>query len=124
MVILSLLALGVSAVSSREKSTPALWFIWWVLGLFIQPIALHTLKWLRHVSFGYDLRQIGLATFHLGRDLKTAQDSIPIFGNMLQSVRPETRAALNDPTVGGALVALVLMLLAAAVIIKKRVAPE
>jgi ABC-2 type transport system permease protein len=124
MVILCLLALGVSAVSSREKSTPALWFTWWVLGLAIQPIALHTLPWLRHFGFGYDLRQIALSIFHLGQDLKTAQDSIPIFGQMLQNVRPATRAALNDPTFGGSIVALALMLLAGGLIIKKRVVPE
>jgi hypothetical protein len=76
------------------------------------------------VSFGYDLRQIGLATFRLGQDLKTAQDGIPIFGQMLKNVSLETRAALNDPTLGGALAGLALMLLAAALIIKKRVAPE
>jgi ABC-2 type transport system permease protein len=124
MVILCLLSLGVSAVSSREKSTPAIWFVWWVLGLAIQPIALHTLPWLRHVSFGYDLRQIGLSVFRLGQDLTTAQDGIPIFGQMLRNVSPATRAAINDPTLGGAVAGLALMLLAAALIIKKRVAPE
>jgi ABC-2 type transport system permease protein len=124
MVILSLLALGVSAFSSREKATPALWFTWWVLGLAIQPIALHTLPWLRHVSFGYNLRQIALATFQLGRDLKTAQDGIPIFGDMLKQVRPETRAALDNPTLAGALAGLALMLLAAGLVLRKRVAPE
>ena len=76
MVILCLLALGISAVSSREKSTPAFWFTWWVLGLAIQPIALHTLPWLRHLSFSYNLRQMALATFQLGQDLRTARDSI------------------------------------------------
>jgi ABC-2 type transport system permease protein len=124
MVVLSLLALGVSAASSREKSTPALWFTWWVLGLAIQPIALHTLPWLRHVSFGYNLRQIGLAVFHLGRELKTAQDSIPIFGQMLQGVPPQVRAALDHPMLGGAVAGLALMLLAAGLIIHKRVVPE
>jgi len=124
MVILSLLALGVSACSSREKATPALWFTWWVLGLALQPIALHTMPWLRHAAFGYNLRQIALATFQLGQNLKTAQDGIPIFGEMLRRIRPETRAALDDPTLAGALVGLALMLAAAALIIKKRVAPE
>jgi hypothetical protein len=114
----------VSAFSSREKATPALWFTWWVLGLAIQPIALHTLPWLRHFSFGYNLRQIALATFQLGQDLKKAQDSIPILGEMLRRVRPETRAALDDPTLAGALVGLALMLAAAALILRKRVAPE
>jgi ABC-2 type transport system permease protein len=124
MVVLSLLALGVSAVSSREKSTPALWFTWWVLGLAIQPIAVHTLPWLRHVSFGYNLKQIALAVFHLGRELQTAQDSIPIFGTMLRDVPASTRFALNNPLLGGALAGLALMLLAAGLIVKKRVVPE
>jgi hypothetical protein len=124
MVILSLLALGVSAVSSREKSTPALWFTWWVLGMAIQPIAIQTLPWLRHVGFGYNLRQIALAVFHLGRELQTAQDSIPIFGQMLRNVSPATRAALNNPTLFGSVAGLALMLAAAALIVKKRVVPE
>jgi ABC-2 type transport system permease protein len=123
-VIMSLLALGVSAVSSREKSTPALWFIWWVLGFAIQPIALHTLPWLRHVSFAYDLRQIALAIFHLGRELQTAQDSVPIFGEMLSHASQQTRDALNHPTLGGSVLGLALMLLAAGLIIRKRVVPE
>jgi hypothetical protein len=124
MIVLSLLALGVSAVSSREKSTPALWFSWWVLGLAIQPIALQTLRWLRHVSFGYNLRQLALGVFHLGRELQTAQDSIPVFGGMLSNVSPGTRAALNNPTLFGSVVGLAVMLLAAALIVKKRVVPE
>jgi hypothetical protein len=124
MVILSVLALGVSALSSREKATPAIWFVWWVLGWAIQPIALHTLPWLRHVSFDYNLRQIALATFQLGQDLRTAQDSIPIFGQMLRNVSPETRAALDNPTLGGAVVGLALMLAGVVLIVKKRVTPE
>jgi hypothetical protein len=124
MVILSLLALGVSAFSSREKATPALWFTWWVLGWAVQGIALHTLPWLRHLSFGYNLRQIALSTFQLGLDLNTAQNGIPILGDMLRKIRPETRAALDNPTLAGALVGLALMLLAAGLILRKRVAPE
>jgi hypothetical protein len=82
------------------------------------------LPWLRHLSFGYNLRQIALATFQLGRDLKTAQDAIPILGEMLKNVRPETRAALDNPTLAGALVGLALMLVAVGLILRKRVAPE
>jgi ABC-2 type transport system permease protein len=124
LTIMCMLALGVSAVSSREKSTPFIWLAWWVLGIAIQPIAILTLPWLRHVSFGYNLRQIGLAVFHLGRELKTAQDSIPIFGQMLQGVRPATREALTHPLLGGAVAGLALMLLAAGLIVNKRVTPE
>jgi hypothetical protein len=124
MVILSLLALGVSAVSSRVKWTIALWYIWWALGRAIQPIAFSTQPWLRHVSIGYNLEQIALATFGLGRNLQTAQDNIPIFGQMLQNVPVATRAALDHPTLGGAIVGLALMVLGLGLIVRKRVAPE
>jgi len=122
--VLSALALGISASSNREKATPGIWFMWWILGGVLQPIALHTKPWLRHLSFSYDLRQIGLSTFRLGDDLKTAQENVPIFGQMLGGISSETRDALNHPTVVGALAAVALMLAAAAYIIRTRVKPE
>lgn len=124
MCILSALALGVSAVSSKEKTTPFLWFMWWVLGYFIQPIAANTKPWLRHLSFSYNLEQIRLATFRLGNDVKTAQDNIPILGNMLNGIPKKTMETLNHPTIWGAVAALLLMLAGAALVIRKRVRPE
>jgi ABC-2 type transport system permease protein len=124
MFILSALALGVSAISSREKSTPALWFMWWILGGVLQPIAMQTKPWLRHLSFTYNLKQIGLACFKLGDDLKTAQENVPIFGDMLKNIHSDTRLALEHPTVGGALIGLAAMLLLAGWILRERVSPE
>jgi hypothetical protein len=122
--ILSTLALGVSAISSKEKSTPAFWFIWWVLGGVIQPIAVNTKPWLRHLSFSYDLEQIRLATFRLGNDVKTAQDNIPILGDMLRGIPKATMENLNAPALWGALAALLFMLIGAALVIARRVRPE
>ncbi|HEV2207580.1 MAG TPA: hypothetical protein VG167_02320 [Verrucomicrobiae bacterium] len=124
MCVLSALALGVSALSTKEKSTPAFWFMWWILGGVLTPIAAHTKPWLQHLSFSYNLQQLGLAVFRLGDDLKIAQDNIPIFGGMLKSIRPETWTALNSPTFGGACVALVVMAAAAAFLLRSRVKPE
>ncbi len=124
MTILSLLALGISATSSKEKSTVALWFIWWIVGGVVTPIAMHTEPWLRHLSFNYNLDQIALAVFRLGHDLKIAQDNVPVFGEMLRGVRPQTIAALNAPAFWGALVWSLAMLVAAAVIIRRKVRPE
>jgi hypothetical protein len=124
MAILSALALGVSAVSSKEKSTPALWFIWWVIGFVIQPIAINTKPWLRHLSFTYNLQQIRLATFRLGGDVKTAQDNIPILGDMLRNIPPRTLDALNAPAFWGAMLALLIMLALAAWVVSRRVRPE
>jgi ABC-2 type transport system permease protein len=124
MVILSLLALGVSATSLKEKSTSALWFTWWVVGGVVAPIAAHTKPWLRHLSFNFDLDQLALAVFRLGDDLKIAQDNIPIFGSLLRNVRAETIVALNNPPIWGALLGLLLMAALAAIIVAKRVKPE
>jgi ABC-2 type transport system permease protein len=124
MAILSALALGVSAVSSKEKTTPFLWLMWWVFGFFIQPIAANTKPWLRHLSFNYDLQQLGLATFRLGDDIKLAQDNIPILGDMLRGIPPKTMESLSAPAFWSALTALALMLAVAAWVIRRRVRPE
>jgi ABC-2 type transport system permease protein len=124
MTILSVLAVGVSAISPKEKSTVACWFIWWILGGVLAPIAMQTKPWLRHLSFNFDLDQVALAVFHVGDDLKAAQDNIPILGDMLRPVSAKAIAALSAPNVGGALLALLLMLGLAGWIIFTRVKPE
>ena len=123
-IALSLLVMGVSAVSSKEKSTTSLWFTWWIVGGVVGGIAVHTQPWLRHVSFNYDLDQVALAVFRLGDDLKTAQSNIPVLGEMLRNVRPETMSALNEPAIWGSLIALALMMAGAAWVVGRRVRPE
>jgi ABC-2 type transport system permease protein len=121
---LSILALGVSAVSSKEKTTPALWFMWWIIGGVVAPIARQTQPWLQHVSFNFDLNQIAIAVFRIGDDIRIAQDNIPVLGDMLRGIRPQAMAALNSPAIWGALAALLVMVGVAALLIQKRVKPE
>jgi len=124
MCILSLLALAVSASSTKEKATPAFWFMWWIVGAVIGPIAIQTQPWLRHLSFSYNLDQIALAVFRIGDDLKTAQNNIPILGDLLRGIHPGTITALSTPAIWGAIFALLLMLAIASFVIGKRVKPE
>lgn len=124
MTILSLLALGVSALSSREKTTSALWYVWWILGGVLAPIAFHTLPWLRHLSFNYNLEQVALYVFRLGDDLRLVQENIPIFSNMIRNVPPQTMEALSAPTFKGAVVWLLFMSGAALWIVRRRSKPE
>jgi len=124
MGILSLLALGVSAISIKEKSTTAFWFIWWILGGVLTPIAIQTKPWLRHLSFNFNLDQIALAVFRIGDDIKTTQDNIPVLGEMLRKISARTIEGLSSPAIGGALFAMLLMLGVAAWVIRKRVKPE
>jgi ABC-type transport system involved in multi-copper enzyme maturation permease subunit len=124
MIVLSLLAMGMSSVSMKEKSTPAFWYMWWIFGGVITPIAAHTQPWLRHLSFNYDLNQIAMAIFRPADDIKIAQDNIPLLGDMLRNIKPETMLGLATPAYKGAIVALVMMALLSAVIIRRRVKPE
>ena len=124
MAFLSALALGVSALSSKEKATPALWLMWWVLGMVIEPIAAKTKPWLQHLSFSYDLKELRLAVFRLGHDVTIAQDNIPILGDMLKKIPQQTMDELSNPAIWGSVAAMILMLVAAALVIQKRVRPE
>jgi hypothetical protein len=124
MTVLSVLALGVSATSSKEKATSGFWLMWWIIGGVVVPIATRTQPWLRHISFNFNLEQIALAIFQPGHDIKVAQQNIPILGQLLSGIRPETLAHLNEPAAWGALVALLLMLGVAVTVILKRVKPE
>jgi len=122
--ILSMLALGVSAISSKEKSTPAFWFMWWIFGIVVRPIARQTQPWLRHISLSFDLDQVASATFRIGDDIKIARDNIPVLGEMLRNIREQTMASLNNPAIWGALITLTLILGLAAFVVNKRVKPE
>src|SRR5258708_2228902 len=124
MTVLSLLALGVSSISPKEKSTVAFWFIWWILGGVLAPIATQTKPWLRHLSFNFNLDQIALAVFHVGDDLRQAQDNIPILGDMLRPVSARAIAALSAPSIAGAGLALLAMVGLAVWVIRGRVKPE
>jgi ABC-2 type transport system permease protein len=124
MGLLSVLALGVSAISSKEKATPALWFMWWIFGGVLAPIARHTQPWLRHLSFNFNLDQLALALFHPGKDLEVAQPSIPILGEMVRNIRPATMAALNEPATLAAALTLLSLAAVAALILNRRVKPE
>jgi len=123
MAFLSLLALGISAISAKERSTVALWYTWWILARAIVPIASHTRPWLRHVSFSFNLDQVALAVFRLGDDLRIAQDNVPIFGGLI-NLPPDRIEALSAPAFRGAAIALLVIAAAAAVVVHKRVKPE
>jgi hypothetical protein len=124
MVVLSVLALGVSASSSNEKSTTALWFTWWILGGVIAPIAQHTRPWLSHLAFAFNINQIGLHAFRVSDNINSAATNIPMLGTLVGRIRPETRAALEAPNLTGAIAALLVMLLLAAFVVRQRVKPE
>jgi len=124
MCIVGVIALGVSAVSSREKATVALWFMLWILGQSMVPIAKQTKPWLEHFSFTANLHELGLSVFQLKKDLVLAQENIPVFGALLPHAHNPVMAAIQNPDFWGAAAGFSVMLVLAAGIIYWRVKPE
>ncbi|HOW66649.1 MAG TPA: hypothetical protein P5186_09775 [Candidatus Paceibacterota bacterium] len=124
MAILSLMALGVSAISPREKASVGLWLALWLLGGTFVNLAQHGRPWLKHLSLSYNLDQLALAIFRLGRDLNLARDNIPVFGSMLDGLKSHTVERLQHPDWMGAAIALVILLILAAAVLIWRVKPQ
>jgi len=124
MVILSLLAMGVSAIASGEKTTVALWMVWWIAGYALAGIAKETRPWLKHLSFKHDLDDLALSSFRLHDEIRLMQDNIPVLGELLRNVRSSTMEALAHPATTGSLFALGFMLVFAAAIVARKVKPE
>lgn len=124
IAILSVLALGVSAMSRREKGAVSIWIGLWLAGKAFIPMAEHGRSWLKHLSISFDLDQLSLAIFRLGHDVNLVQDNIPIFGNLLRGISEQTIRKLNEPNLAGAVAALFLMLAIAAAILVLTVRPK
>ena len=124
MVILSLLAMGVSAIASGEKTTIALWMVWWIAGYVLVKIAQETRPWLKHLSFKHNLDDLALSSFRLHDEIQLMQENIPILGDLLKNVPPATIEALAHPATAGSIVALGFMLAIAVGIVARRVKPE
>ncbi|HEY2952940.1 MAG TPA: hypothetical protein VGK40_10170, partial [Verrucomicrobiae bacterium] len=121
MFILSVLALGVSAISPNEKTSVALWVAWCMVGFVLVRIADETKPWLKHLSFTYDLNQLARTIFRLHDDVKLAQENVPVLGDLLKNVKPATIEALRHPAITGSLVALTIMLALAVFITARKV---
>ena len=125
MAILAVIALGVSAISTKEKSTGATWIAIWLLGNAFIPIGFATKRWLMNLSISYNIDQLALHFFTLGGDMETAMDKIPIFGEMIeQMTRRQNLFFMQDPSLTGALVSMGVMLFIAIVILARKVKPE
>jgi ABC-2 type transport system permease protein len=124
MGILSLLALGVSAIASGEKTTIALWMVWWIAGYALVGMAKQTRPWLKHLSFKHNLDDLALSSFRLHDEIRLMQENIPVLGDILKNVPPATMEALAHPATAGSIVALGAMLAMAVAVVARRVKPE
>jgi len=92
MTILSLLALGVSATSTKEKSTPVFWFLWWIIGGVIARLP-RTPNPGSATSVSSSTSTNSPSPYSARAGHCHRRDHLPILGDLLRSIRPETMSA-------------------------------
>jgi hypothetical protein len=97
---------------------------WWVVGYVLTGIAEQTKPWLKHLSFQHSLGELELGIFHIYDDILLARENIPVLGDLLRNVRPETLEAFRDPAVLGAGAALAGLAGLAVFIVARRIKPQ
>ncbi|MCF7707427.1 MAG: hypothetical protein K9N52_00815 [Verrucomicrobia bacterium] len=124
ILFLGLVSLGVSAVSSKEKTCVGLWLFIWLFGNALVPLSMATKPWLKFFSFSYNLDQVALSVFRLNSELELAQANVPVLGRMLRGISSRTEEAWANPEIQGALIGLSIMILISAWIVWIKVKPE
>lgn len=126
MAIVSFVALGISAFSTKEKTTGAVWLAVWLLGNAFIPIGEKTQLWLKNLSISFDIDQLALHFFKLRQDVEVAQESIPVLGNIIDRLSRRTGELffMQEAGLGAACIAMGLMLVISALILWRKVKPE
>lgn len=124
MAFLSLLALGVSSLTQRDKSAVGLWLGIWLLGNALVPLGNNTQPWLKFLSFRHDLSQLALGVFKIRSELELARDNVPVLGQMLQGMQTEAGAGWLKPELQGALWGLAALSLLSFIVLFRKVRPE
>ena len=121
---LSILAMGISAISVKEKSATVIWVVLWVLGNVLSNIGAKTEPWIRHLSFNYNLEQMSLKLFQPRAELTLLQDNVPVVGNMLRGVPVDRFPMFQSPQFTGAMLTCGIMVVLAIIILNWKVKPE
>jgi ABC-type transport system involved in multi-copper enzyme maturation permease subunit len=125
MGVLSLIAMGVSAAAKGPRSATTMWLVLWLVpSVILVPISLATEKWLRYLSFTFDLKLIARKIFDIHSEISLAEQNVPVLGQMLAEVKQNFRLFWEQPVIGPGLLALGLMLAASCYFLWRKVRPE
>ncbi len=123
-LLLSILALGISSVTAKERSAMAFWFVFWFVGNAFRGISEFTRDWLRHVSLTYNLDQWALYIFSPQHEIGLLRDHVPVFGEMIGAISQSKLPFLRAPEMPGVWVAVAIGMLVSVVIFERKVRPE
>lgn len=125
MLALSVIALGISAMSSNEKSIGTVWALLWFVGGAFAPLAKNLDRpSLQYISLSLDMKQWCSWVFDLEKDLDLLKDNVQGFGEALYQAALRTNPNWLESDISGALAGACVFTAIAAYIVWARVKPE
>ena len=125
MLALSVIALGISAMSSNEKSIGTVWALLWFVGGAFAPLAKNLDRpSLQYISLSLDMKQWCRWVFDLEKDLDLLEKNAQGFGETLSKAVIGTNPNWLSSDITGALIGVGVFTAIAAYIIWSRVKPE
>jgi hypothetical protein len=122
MAFLSLLALGVSALSKREKATTIIWLVLWLVGHFLAKSQGEQYPWMAYLSLTHILDQWAICLFNPATHVSQLMENLPL----LESFSSLTERWLRLPSANGmaSLIAAGFMAGLSLITLKGKVKPE
>lgn len=82
MIVVALVALAISALSSKGRIAVGVWLAIWLLTAPLVGIANHTHGWLASFSISYNLDRLAVAVFSPYQDFASARENLPFFNSL------------------------------------------
>jgi len=122
-VVLSSVALGVSAVARSSRTTVIIWVgLWLVLAVFADTGSKP--DWARRISFSHDLSEVRLGVFQLDRALADAGSQLPLLDRNLADKLSRDGEKAQADDFGGALWSLGLFCVGSSFVFFRKLRPE
>jgi ABC-2 type transport system permease protein len=123
LVVLSALALGVSALNRSSRPTIILWIVLWIVAGTMAKFP-RAPDWLRRASFTHDLSEVRQTVFKLDLALSDAGTRLPLINQNLAESLTRQGASATPHDFQGALIALAVFIVLSSAVFLRRLRPE
>jgi hypothetical protein len=120
MVATAMLALAISALSSRGRIVLGVWLAVWLLTAAI-PLGSLSRPWLAYVSFSHSLKQLAVAIFNPYLDFVRARESLPFFNTVFGDLKDSTVRQFGEASALEPSIALVVVMALTVLILLRRI---
>lgn len=120
MVVSALLAMAISALSAKSRTSVAIWLIVWLLTPVFVPIAKMTGAWVAYLNINYVLDRFAIAIFDPYRDFSLARETLPFFNTLFGQIKESFVQSCGHASLAGPAVSLLIVSILSLLILFRR----